>query len=552
MDKQQKYRWYGHYPEIIPQDIRNDRYKSITDMFHQCVEKYSDLPAFESFGTTLTYREMDRLARSFAAFLQSEGLRKGDRIALILPNILQYPVSMFGALMAGLVIVNINPLYTPREIEEKLKDSGAKAIVVLSLSAYTMKKVIPRTDVKTVIITGPGDMAGLRGMLINFYTRWIIRQTRYYKIKGSTGFRRALRTGSKLHLNPCESGFEDIAFLQYTGGTTGTSKGAVLKHKNILANVEQISAWMLPGVREGEEVVMTPLPLYHIFALTVNLFAFFSRGAKNILIIDPRKISYLVHEMKKYKLTSLTGVNTLFNSMLNHHGFADVRFVKLKIVIAGGMAVHKSVSDGWLKATGIPLCEGYGLTEASPVLTCNPIDGTDRPGTVGLPLPGTDIIIADDNGNEVPPYTHGEILARGPQVMDCYWNNEEETAKVFINGWLRTGDIGYMDKDGFIKIVDRKKDMINVSGFNVYPSEVEDVTMMYTKVLEAGCTGGTDENGNEYVRLFVVKKDPALTEDELLSHLRKNLTGYKMPACIEFRESLPKSGIGKVLRRELK
>ena len=552
MDKSKKFRWYGHYPEIIPREIKNNRYNSLSDMFLQCVEKYSALPAFESFGTAVTYSEMGRLTQNFAAFLQSEGLRKGDRIALILPNTLQYPVSMFGALRAGLVIVNINPLYTPREIEEKLRDSGARAAVVLSLSAGKLQKIISRTDVKTVIITGPGDMAGIKGMFINFYLRWIIRETGSYKITGSTGFMKALRTGSRLHFNPAEPGFEDIAFLQYTGGTTGTSKGAVLKHKNILANIEQISAWMLPGMREGEEVVLSPLPLYHIFALTVNLFAFFNRGAKNVLVADPRKISYLVREMKKYKLTSLTGVNTLFNSMLNHHGFSDVRFVRLKIVIAGGMAVHKSVSDGWLKATGIPLCEGYGLTEASPVLTCNPIDGTDRPGTVGLPLPGTEIIIADDNGNEVPLYTHGEILAKGPQVMDCYWNNEEETAKVFINGWLRTGDIGYMDKDGFIKIVDRKKDMINVSGFNVYPSEIEDVTMMYTKVLEAGCTGGTDDTGNEYVRLFVVKKDQALTEDELLTHLRKNLTGYKMPACIEFRESLPKSGIGKVLRRELK
>ncbi|HPS58398.1 MAG TPA: AMP-binding protein [Spirochaetota bacterium] len=551
MEKNVKFRWYGHYPEIIPREIRNDRYKSLSDMFLQCVEKYSDLPAFESFGTAMTYREMDRLTQNFAAFLQSEGLRKGDRLALILPNTLQYPISMFGAIRAGLVIVNINPLYTSREIEEKLKDSGARAVVVLSVSARKLQKIISRTDVKTVIITGPGDMAGLRGMFINFYMRWISRETMRYRKTGSTGFRRALRIGSRLHFNPAEPGFEDIAFLQYTGGTTGTSKGAVLKHKNILANIEQISAWMLPGVLEGEEVVLTPLPLYHIFALTVNLFAFFSRGAKNVLIADPRKISSLVREMKKYRLTSLTGVNTLFNLMLNQHGFGDVRFARLKIVIAGGMAVHKSVSDGWLKATGIPLCEGYGLTEASPVLTCNPIDGTDRPGTVGLPLPGTEIIIADDNGNEVPLYTHGEILAKGPQVMDCYWNNEEETARVFINGWLRTGDIAFMDRDGFITIVDRKKDMINVSGFNVYPSEVEDVATMYTKVLEAGCTGGTDEHGNEYVKLFAVKKDPALTEDELLTHLRKNLTGYKMPAGIEFRESLPKSSIGKVLRREL-
>ena len=459
---------------------------------------------------------------------------------------------MFAALRAGLTVVNINPLFTAREIEEKLRDSGARGVVALSSSVPRLQRIIGSTDTKAVIITGPGDMAGIRGMLINFYTRWTRREAGPYRIKGSKGFKKALRIGAKLHLNPAEPGLDDIAFLQYTGGTTGTPKGAVLKHKNILANIEQISAWMLPGILEGEEVVITPLPLYHIFALTVNLFAFFNRGAKNILIADPRKISPLIREMKKYKLTSMTGVNTLFNSMLNHHGFGEIRFARLKIVIAGGMAVHKSVSDGWFDATGVPLCEGYGLTEASPVLTCNPIDGTERPGTIGLPLPGTEIIIADENGNEVPLYTHGEILARGPQVMDCYWNNAEETAEAFINGWLRTGDIAYMDKDGFIRITGRKKDMINVSGFNVYPVEIEDVAMMHPKVLEAGCRGGTDDHGNEYVNLFIVKKEPSLTEDELLSYLRDNLTGYKVPAEIRFRESLPRSGVGKVLRRELK
>lgn len=409
-----------------------------------------------------------------------------------------------------------------------------------------------KTNVETVIITGAGDMAGLWGRWINIFQKYLKRDIKQFRLPGYVKFSRALKSGAKQPFTPPELNNNDIAFIQYTGGTTGTSKGAVLKHKNILANIEQISAWMRPGIHEGVEVVMTPLPLYHIFGLTVNLFAFFNRGAKNILIADPRKIGPLVREMKRHKLTSMTGVNTLFNSMLNQSGFNDVRFARLKIVIAGGMALHKSVADGWLRATGIPLCEGYGLTEASPVLTCNPIDGTDRPGTIGLPLPGTEIIIADDEGNELPPYTRGEILAKGPQVMDCYWNNDEETVNTFINGWLRTGDIAFMDRDGFITIVDRKKDMVNVSGFNVYPSEIEDVAMMHGKVLEAGCTGGRDENGNEYVKLFIVKKDPGLTEDELMEHLRGNLTGYKIPATIEFRESLPKSPIGKVLRRELK
>ncbi len=552
MEKPANFKWYKHYPEIIPLEINAEKYSSLAELFSRCVERYSSLTAFESFGKKISYSQMNHLTRDFAAFLHSRGLRKGDRIALILPNILQYPVAMFGALRAGLVIVNVNPLFTSREMEEKLTDSGAKAVVTVANSAANLGRIILNTDIKTTVITGAGDMAGLTGRFINFYLRWIKRDNKRHGIRGAIKFRKALKTGSRLGFLPVEIDRNDIAFLQYTGGTTGTPKGAVLKHRNILANVEQISAWMLPGIREAEEVVMTPLPLYHIFALTVNLFAFFNRGAKNILIADPRNTASLVREMKRHKLTSMTGVNTLFNSMLNQQGFGDVRFVRLKIVVAGGMAVHKSVSDGWLKATGVPLCEGYGLTEASPVLTCNPIDGTDRPGTIGLPLPATEIIIADDNGNGLPDYTHGEILARGPQVMDCYWNNEEETKNTFINGWLRTGDIGYMDRDGYITIVDRKKDMINVSGFNVYPSEVEEVAMLHPGVREAGCTGGTDPNGNEYVKLFIVKKDPALTADELMEDLRDNLTGYKMPSSIEFRESLPKSGIGKVLRRELK
>ena len=552
MEKPVKFRWRGHYPEIIPHNIDPAKYSSIAELFSSCVAQYRDLPAFESFGHRLTYDSLDSLTRNMAAYLQNRGLVRGDRIALIMPNIMQYPVAMFAALRAGLVIVNINPLFTKREMYDKLRDSGAKAAVIISTSAQCIEAVAGKTGVTTVIVTGPGDMSGLRGRVINFILKYIKRDIKKIRLPGCVKFMKALKAGSGLTFDPPPLTAEDIAFIQYTGGTTGTSKGAVLKHKNILANIEQISAWMLPGIKDGEEVVMSPLPLYHIFGLTVNLFAFFTRGAKNILIADPRKIGPLVREMKRHKLTSMTGVNTLFNAMLNQHGFADVRFARLKIVIAGGMSVHKSVSDGWLKATGIPLCEGYGLTEASPVLTCNPIDGTDRPGTIGLPLPGTEIIIADDEGNELPPYKHGEILARGPQVMDGYWNNDSETAGTFINGWLRTGDIAFMDKDGFITIVDRKKDMINVSGFNVYPSEIEEVAMLHEKVFEAGCTGGRDENGNEYVKLFIVKKDPGLTEEELLVHLRGNLTGYKIPSTIEFRESLPKSGIGKILRRELK
>lgn len=547
------YTWFKKYPDKIPHEIDPERYSSLVDMFNQCVERYRELPAFESFGKILTYNDIDRMTGDFAAFLQKRGLKKGDRIAIQLPNILQYPVALFGALRAGLTVVNTNPMYTSREMKDKFLDSNAKAIVIIANFAYRLEKIICTTDISTVVVTEIGDLVGgVKGSIINFVVRRIRKMVRPFMIQGSVKFNDALKEGSREEFTPVDMKKDDIAFLQYTGGTTGVSKGAILKHRNILANVEQITAWMIPLLEDRKEVVVTPLPLYHIFALTVNLFSFINKGAKNILIADPRNIPQFVGELRKLKFTAMTGVNTLFNAMLNNPDFQKINFSSFKVVIAGGMALQKAVSERWKEATGIPLCEGYGLTETSPVLTCNPIDGTDRTGTIGLPLPSTEIIIADENGNELPVGNTGEILAKGPQVMEGYWNKPEETSLVFVNGWLRTGDIGFIDEEGFITIVDRKKDMIIVSGFNVYPNEIEQVAIMHPGVLEAGAAGGIDENGREFMKLFIVKKDPGLTKEDILQHCRRNLTNYKIPKVIEFRDTLPKTNVGKILRRELK
>lgn len=547
------YTWFKKYPDKIPHEIDPERYSSLVDMFNQCVERYRELPAFESFGKILTYNDIDRMTGDFAAFLQKRGLKKGDRIAIQLPNILQYPVALFGALRAGLTVVNTNPMYTSREMKDKFLDSNAKAIVIIANFAYRLEKIICTTDISTVVVTEIGDLVGgVKGSIINFVVRRIRKMVRPFMIQGSVKFNDALKEGSREEFTPVDMKKDDIAFLQYTGGTTGVSKGAILKHRNILANVEQITAWMIPLLEDRKEVVVTPLPLYHIFALTVNLFSFINKGAKNILIADPRNIPQFVGELRKLKFTAMTGVNTLFNAMLNNPDFQKINFSSFKVVIAGGMALQKAVAERWKEATGIPLCEGYGLTETSPVLTCNPIDGTDRTGTIGLPLPSTEIIIADENGNELPVGNTGEILAKGPQVMEGYWNKPEETSLVFVNGWLRTGDIGFIDEEGFITIVDRKKDMIIVSGFNVYPNEIEQVAIMHPGVLEAGAAGGIDENGREFMKLFIVKKDPGLTKEDILQHCRRNLTNYKIPKVIEFRDTLPKTNVGKILRRELK
>lgn len=547
------YTWFKHYPDKIPHEIDPDRYSSLADLFNQCVERYRELPAFESFGKILTYDDMDRLTRSFAAFLQKQGLTKGDRVAIQLPNTLQYPVALFGALRAGLVVVNTNPLYTSREMKEKFRDSGAKAIVIMANYAANLEEIISETEIKTVVVTEIGDLiGGLKGSLINFVVKRVKKMVPPFNLPGSVKLNDALKAGEKEKFTPVELNKDDIAFLQYTGGTTGVAKGAILRHKNILANTEQISVWMIPSLIEKKEIIVTPLPLYHIFALTVNLFSFFNKGAKNILIADPRNIPHFIKEIRKYRFTAMTGVNTLFNAMLNNPDFHKMNFSSLKVIVAGGMALQRAVAERWKEATGMPISEGYGLTETSPVLTANPIDGTERIGTIGLPLPSTEIMIADENGNEVPTGSTGEILAKGPQVMEGYWHKPEETALVFVNDWFRTGDLGFIDEDGFVTIVDRKKDMIIVSGFNVYPNEIEQVAIMHPGVLEAGATGGKDENGNEFMKLFIVKKDPDLTKVDILKHCRENLTKYKIPKEIEFRDTLPKTNVGKILRRELK
>jgi len=547
------YAWFKQYPDKIPHEIDPDRYSSLVDLFNQCVERYTDLPAFENFEKVLTYKDVDKLTRDFAAFLQKKGLQKGDRVAIQLPNTLQYPVALFGTLRAGLTVVNTNPLYTSREMKEKFQDSGVKAIVIMANYASNLEEIISSTEIKTVITTEIGDLVGgLKGALINFVVKRIKKMVPRFNLPGAIKFKDALAEGGKEKFTPVELTKNDIAFLQYTGGTTGVAKGAILKHKNILANVEQISTWMLPTLVERKEIVVTPLPLYHIFALTVNFFSFFNKGAKNILITDPRNIPHFINEIKNCKFTAMTGVNTLFNAMLNNPDFLKMNFSSLKVVVAGGMALQKAVAERWKKATGMAISEGYGLTETSPVLTANPIDGTERVGTIGLPLPSTEIMIADENGNEVPVGTTGELLAKGPQVMEGYWHKPEETAMVFHNDWFKTGDLGFIDQDGFITIVDRKKDMIIVSGFNVYPNEIEQVAIMHPGVLEAGAAGGKDENGNEYMKLFIVKKDPGLTKMDVLKHCRENLTNYKIPKVIEFRDVLPKTNVGKILRRELK
>jgi long-chain acyl-CoA synthetase len=547
------YAWFRKYPDKIPHEVDPDRYSSLVDLFNQCVQRYDDLPAYENFEKVLTYRDIEKLTRDFAAFLQKRGLKKGDRIAIQLPNTLQYPVALFAALRAGLTVVNTNPLYTSREMKEKFKDAGVKAIVIMANYATNLEEIISETDIKTVVVTEIGDLiGGVKGALINFVVKRVKKMVPPFKLPGSVKFNDALREGAKEKFTPVELTRDDIAFLQYTGGTTGVAKGAILRHRNILANVEQISAWMIPTLVDRKEIIITPLPLYHIFALTVNLFSFFNKGAKNILITDPRNIPHFIKEIKNYKFTAMTGVNTLFNAMLNNPDFSKMNFASLKVVIAGGMALQKAVAERWKQVTGMPICEGYGLTETSPVLTCNPIDGTDRTGTIGVPLPSTEIMIADENGNEVPVGTTGELLAKGPQVMEGYWHKSEETAMVFVNDWFRTGDLGFIDEEGFITIVDRKKDMIIVSGFNVYPNEIEQVAIMHPGVLEAGATGAKDENGNEYMKLFIVKKDPDLTKMDVLKHCRENLTNYKIPKVIEFRDVLPKTNVGKILRRELK
>ncbi len=545
--------WFAHYPEGVAHEINPEKYESIIAILEESFAKFADTIAFENMGKTLTYRQVDEYSQHFAAYLTNVvGLQKGDRIAIQMPNLLQYPVALFGALRAGLIVVNTNPLYTPREMQHQFKDSGSVAIVIVANFAHNLEQIIKDTPIKTVIVTELGDMlGGLKKHLVNFVVKKIKKMVPAYNLPQAIPFMQTLKEGSRQSYSRPEIKLDDVAFLQYTGGTTGVSKGATLTHKNIVANILQCDEWFL-DTNEGDEFVVTALPLYHIFALTVNCFLMFHLGSHNLLITNPRDIPGFIKELKKVKMSVFTAVNTLFNGLLNNPEFARVDFSRLKYTIGGGMAVQNFVADKWLEVTGHPLAEGYGLSETSPLVTCNPLDGTQRKGTIGLPAPSTEVAIKDEQGNDLPLGERGEICCRGPQVMPGYWQRPDETSQVFFDDWFRTGDIGIMDEDGFVTIVDRKKDMVLVSGFNVYPNEVEDVIADMEKVLEVAVIGVPDDKTTEAVKAYVVKADASLTEEEIMEYCRENLTNYKRPKYIEFIDELPKSNVGKILRRKLR
>lgn len=536
----------------MPTSINPDEFPRLIDMVEDAFRRYRDLPAFEFMGKVLTYGEVDRLSANFGAYLQSRGLEPGDRIALMMPNLIQYPIALFGALRAGLILVNTNPLYTPREMKHQFTDSGAKAIIIAENFASNLQQIIGETDIKTVILTSIGEMLGLKGLIVNFVVRKVKKMVPKYSLSNTVWFGDALSQGKNFKLKPLRTGPDDTIVLQYTGGTTGVSKGAMLTNRNMVANMLQIKAVMKPKLKETEEVVLCPLPLYHIFAFTVNCLSIMSIGGKSVLILNPRDLPAVIKEWAKVKPTMVTGVNTLFNALVNHPDFAGLDFSMLKVSVGGGMAVQRAVAERWKAVTGCQLTEGYGMTESSPVITCNPIDETMRLGTIGIPVPNTDVRIVDEQGNVLQAGQVGEIQASGPQVMKGYWQRPEATAEVIKGGWLSTGDMGFMHEDGFFQIVDRKKDMILVSGFNVYPNEIEDVVALHPKVLEVAAVGVPDEKSGEAVKIFVVKKDNSLTPEELIAHCRENLTAYKVPRQVEFRTELPKTNVGKILRRMLR
>ena len=546
--------WLKQYPPQVPADIDPDSYASLRDIFAEACAAHGHAPAFTNMGATLSFAQLDELSRAFAAWLQQKsGLSKGDRVALMMPNILQYPIALFGVLRAGMVVVNTNPLYTARELEHQLKDSGAQVIVIVENFVHVLQQVLPRTALKKVLVTRIGDLLGVpRGFIVNFVLKHVRKQIPDWKMPGASTFKGALGGGLGLKLEPVPLGPEDIAFLQYTGGTTGVAKAAVLTHRNMVANVLQASAWVTPSLKANEaRIVVTALPLYHIFALTTNCLAFLALGARNVLITNPRDFKSFVAELKKYKFNFISGVNTLFNALLHTPGFETVDFRALRVTFAGGMALQGVVAARWKEVTGCIVTQGWGLTETSPIATANP-PGLDFNGSVGLPVPSTDISIRDDAGKELPVNGIGEICVFGPQVMRGYWNRPDETENVMFGDWLRTGDIGRMDAAGFVFIEDRKKDMILVSGFNVYPNEVESVIAAHPGVLEVAAVAQADENSGEVVALFVVKKDPNLTAQTLIAFARTGLTGYKVPRHVYFRSELPKSNVGKILRRALR
>lgn len=547
--------WHKGYDAGVPTEINPNEYSSINDMLDIGFSKFKNLPAFHNMGTTLSYEEIDHLSRKFASYLQNDlHLQKGDRVALMMPNILQYPIALFGVLRAGLIAVNVNPLYTGRELEHQLKDAGCKAIVIFANSAHTLEKILPNTPVKTVILTQIGDMLKFpKNYIVNFVIKNVKKMVPAYNIPNALDFKECLAKGDASKFKKADVKLDDTAFLQYTGGTTGVAKGAVLTHKNIVANMVQARAWIKNLITDGKEIIITPLPLYHIFSLTANCFIFNSVGALNVLITNPRDIPGFVKELQKWNFTAITGVNTLFNGLLNNEEFKKLDFSHLKVSLGGGMAVQKAVAERWKQVTGKPLIEAYGLTETSPAACINPMTLKDYNGFIGLPIPSTEVEIKDDNGKTMPLGEIGEICIRGPQVMAGYYNRPEETAKVMTqDGFFKTGDLGFMNEQGYTKIVDRKKDMILVSGFNVYPNELEDVIAQHPKVLECAAIGIPDEKSGEVVKVFIVKKDDSLSQDEVMKFCRDNLTSYKVPKMVEFRAELPKSNVGKILRKDLR
>ncbi|MBK7471266.1 MAG: AMP-binding protein [Betaproteobacteria bacterium] len=547
--------WLQQYPPGIPAEIDAGEFASLKDILEQSCARFGALPAYGNMGVSITYGQLDQASRAFGAFLQkSLGMRRGDRVALMLPNLLQYPVALFGALRAGLTVVNVNPQYTERELEHQLKDAGATAIVVLENFAHTLAAVLPRTPVRTVIATQVGDLFPWpKRSVVNFVVKHVKKMVPPWRIPDAVSFGAALEAGRAQAIDNVPLGHDDIAFLQYTGGTTGVAKGAILTHGNMVANLQQVGAWIGRDLKDGEETAILPLPLYHVYALTSNL-VFMKIGARVILITNPRDMPAFIKDLRRQKFTAMIGVNTLYNALLNAPGFAGVATRQIKMANAGGMAVQRAVAEKWKQVTGVPLIESYGLTETSPAAISNPLDIADWTGNIGVPIPSTEAAILDDDGRPVAVGNVNEICIRGPQVMQGYWNRPDETAKVFTtDGWLRTGDMAVMDEEGQFKITDRKKDMVVVSGFKVFPNEIEDVVMLHPGVLEVAAVGAPDPKSGEAVKIFVVRKDPALTAEALLAHCRKSLTGYKVPKLVEFRtEPLPKSNLGKILRRELR
>ncbi|MGQ5522405.1 AMP-binding protein [Chitinimonas sp. PSY-7] len=550
--------WLNQYQQGVPAEIDVNEFQSAGDVFERSVSKFKDRPAFSNSikfaQRTMSYGEVDSASRDLGAYLQQElKLGKGERVAVMMPNLLQYPVCVFGVLRAGLTVVNVNPLYTPRELEHQLKDSGATTIIIVANFAHVLAEVISKTPIKHVIVTEMGDMLGFKGTIISFLLKYLKKMVPAYTLPNATPFNKALSVGKQHELKKVDVGHDDIAFLQYTGGTTGVSKGAMLTHRNIIANMQQAHAWLRPLIQEGQEIIVCALPLYHIFSLTANCMTFTKIGGLNVLITNPRDIPAFIEELTKFPITCMTGVNTLFNALINHADFKKVNFSTWKLALGGGMAVQKAVAEKWTTVTGVPLIEAYGLTEASPAVCINPMNLKGYNGAIGLPISSTEIQIRDTDGKEVGIDMAGELWMKGPQVMKGYWQRPEETAKVLdADGWLATGDMAIVHPDGFIKLVDRKKDMILVSGFNVYPNEVEDVVAMHPGILEVACIGVPDDKSGEIVKIFVVKKDAALTESAILEHCKKNLTGYKVPKSVEFRTELPKTNVGKILRRALR